>query len=135
MYAHARTHTHTHMAASGAQVDQWVSKCSLEAMKLAKGQRGYFSFLLSFFACCIIINLSLSLSKYISVLSDTGPRGSVPTASKDLQEERKYVDDVQVYVEGSKNIFLWTHGIATVPHQQLGIKGQELRRKKSKCRQ
>lgn len=124
--AHPHTPTYT-QAAEGAQVDQWVSRCSLDAMELAKGPERSLLFPLSFLTCCVIRNLSLSLNIFLFYQAQSleAQPSSFSTGPKDLQEERKYVDDVQVNVEGSKDVFLWTHGIATIPHQELGIEGQE----------
>jgi len=63
--AHPHTPTYT-QAAEGAQVDQWVSRCSLDAMELAKGPERLLLFPLSFLTC-VIINLSLSLSLSLSI--------------------------------------------------------------------
>lgn len=51
---------------------------------------------------------------------------SFSAGSKDLQEEGEYVDDVQVNVEGSEDVFLRAHSITPVAHQELCIEGQEL---------
>lgn len=41
---------------------------------------------------------------------------SLSSLSSDLQQEAEQVDNVQVEAEGGKNIFLWTYGVAFVPH-------------------
>ena len=46
--------------------------------------------------------------------------------AKELEEEGEDVDDVQINIEGSKDVFLWVQRVPTIPHQHLGIKCQEL---------
>lgn len=51
---------------------------------------------------------------------------SLLAGAKELEEEGEDVDDVQVDIESSKDVFFWTQRVPTVPHQHLGIKSQEL---------
>ena len=48
--------------------------------------------------------------------------------AKDLEEEGEDVDDIQVDVEGGEDVLLWTHGVALVPHEELGVKCQKLQK-------
>lgn len=52
--------------------------------------------------------------------------------SKDLEEEGEDVDDVQVDVECGEDVLFWTHGVALVPHEELGVKCQKLKTEKKK---
>lgn len=51
---------------------------------------------------------------------------SLLAGAKELEEEGEDVDDVQVDVEGSEDVFLRVQRVPAVPHQHLGVKGQEL---------
>lgn len=51
---------------------------------------------------------------------------SLLARAKELEEEGEDVDDVQIDIEGSEDIFLWAQRVPTIPHQHLGIKCQEL---------
>lgn len=43
-------------------------------------------------------------------------------SSKDLEQEGKDVDDIQVDTESCKDVLFWTYGVALVPHEKLGVK-------------
>lgn len=49
-----------------------------------------------------------------------------------MEEEGEDVDDIQVDVESGKDVLFWTHGVALVPHEQLGVKCQKLPQNTSK---
>lgn len=50
---------------------------------------------------------------------------SLLAGAKELEEEGEDVDDVQVDVEGSEDVFLRAERVPAVPHQHLGIECQE----------
>lgn len=52
--------------------------------------------------------------------------GSLSLSAKDLEEEGKDVDDVEVNAERGEDVLLWAHGVALVPHEELGVEGQKL---------
>lgn len=60
---------------------------------------------------------------------------SISAGPKDLQEKGEDVDDVQVNIEGSKDVFLRAHSVAPITHQELCVEGQELgkRRKQTQA--
>lgn len=62
--------------------------------------------------------------------------GLLRFSSEDLEEEGEDVDDVEVNVERGEDVLLWTHGVALVPHEELGVKCQKLKqRTKQQVRQ
>lgn len=46
-----------------------------------------------------------------------------------MEEEGEDVDNVQVDAESGKDVLFWAHGVPLVPHEELGVKCQELQRK------
>ena len=60
---------------------------------------------------------------------------SVPLCAKHLEEEGEDVNDIQVDVEGGKDVLLWTNGVALVAHQQLGVECKELEQREEAVRE
>lgn len=57
---------------------------------------------------------------------------SLLAGAKELEEEGEDVDDVQVDVEGSEDVFLGAERVPAVPHQHLGVECQELGEERGK---
>jgi len=49
----------------------------------------------------------------------------------DVQEEDKYLDDINIEGKGSEDIFLRADGVRTVSNEQLSVVGQKLEKGKS----
>lgn len=103
-------------------------RCSSDQMELAvKGQRGWLILSPIVFLAVVILTCTYIFVFLFPQTQDlAGMASSVLAGPEDLQEEGEYVDDVQIDVEGSKDVFLRAQSITAVTHQELCIKGQEL---------
>lgn len=72
---------------------------------------------------------SILLSTIQSPKEAAGGRGSFLSAEQ-LEEEEEDVDHVHVDAQRSEHVLLRAQGVAAVSHQQLNVKGQELRKER-----